>query len=952
MHISSSARLRRILAIGISAAAVATAFATPGFAQDTEVVDEVVVTGFRGSLARALVAKREESVAVDSILAEDIGKFPDLNLSESLQRIPGVSITREGGEGRQISVRGLTAQFTRVRINGLEALATTGGTDPTGGVNRGRSFDFNVFASDLFNSLSVRKTQDAQTDEGSLGSTVDLQTARPFDYKGFTLVGSAQVGYNDLSESTSPRGSFLVSNIWGEGAFGALLSVAYSKRSLFDDGSSTVRWASGTAFAPGFDACNAVVPATTPATPNLALCGVNATNPTVANPDPVAVANNAALHPRFPRYDHLETDTERLGVTSTFQWKPTEQFSANLDLLYANFQGTREEQYLEARSFNTGGAAGIGDMNVVGTPTILPSVDGSRPVMIKGTFDDVDLRAENRYDELETKFSQATFTANYVVNDRVNVDFLAGHSRSEFDNSIQTTIIFDQNNVDGYSYDYTDPTAPVLNYGNANLTNAAAWTLAEIRQRPQLSENTYTTFKTDLHYDIDEAVTLHAGLTYKHYEFDTIGLRRSNGTAANQEATIPAAIAAAAANRAGYSKTVTLGGTTTVIPDYFAAESVLKLNDRTIFPLGNRPDIGNTRSVEETDTGGYLQVDWKSMLFDMPFRGNAGLRYAKTEQSAAGFNLVNGVAVATNPAREYEDIMPSANAVLEVTDDFLIRAGAAKVMSRPDLPFLAPGVSISVSGANRTVSSQNPNLDPIRANTYDLAFEWYFDRGSLLSLALFRKDISSIVQTLQTIVPFNQNTLGLTDGVVVAACGATAGCDANTNFTFTNPINAPGTKLEGFEINYQQPLRFLPGFLANTGLLLNYTYVKSEVDYLNAAGLVVATDDITNLSRNAYNATIYYEDGPFSARVSAAYRDRYLTRVPGAEAGVNVDGTNETFNVDASLQYSINEHLRLSIEGVNLTDEYQYQFTDSRLNLPVVYHHTGREFLFGIRYTY
>jgi TonB-dependent receptor len=944
MKSSSRAQLRHTFTVGICAAALATAFAAPGVAaaQDDATVSDVVVTGFRGSLARALSVKREESVAVDTILAEDIGKFPDLNLSESLQRIPGVSITREGGEGRQISVRGLTAQFTRVRINGLEALATTGGTDPTGGVNRGRSFDFNVFASDLFNSLSVRKTQDAQTDEGSLGSTVDLRTARPFDYKGFTLVGSAQVGYNDLSETTSPRGSFLVSNTWADGTFGALLSVAYSERSLFDDGSSTVRWASGSVFAPGFDGCNA----------GLVLCGPAATNPTAVNPDPTAVANNAALHARFPRYDHLVTNTQRLGVTSSFQWEPTDQFSLNLDLLYANFSGDREEQYLEARSFNTAGATGIGDMNVVGTPTILPAVDGSRTVLIKGTFDDVDLRAENRYDELETKFTQATLTGTYALSDRTTVDFLAGASKSDFDNSIQTTIIFDQNNVDGYSYDYTDSRNPVFNYGNAKLTDPTAWTLAEVRQRPQVSENTYSTFQTNAHFDLEQDATLHMGASWKDYGFSTVGLRRSNGTSANQETVIPAAIATAAANRAAYSKTVELGGATTVIPDYFAAVQALSLNDRTIFPLGPEPDLANTRSIDETDLGAYIQVDWRSTLFGMPFRGDAGLRYAHTKQVSDGYSIIAGAITPVNTVRDYEDLLPAANAVLEPTQNVLIRFGVAKVMSRPDLPFLAPGVTINVSGANRTVASQNPNLDPIRATTYDLAAEWYFAKNSLLSVALFRKDIDSIVQTLQTITPFNQNPFGLPDSVVIAACGTTTGCDPTTNFTFTTPVNAPGTKLQGVELNYQQALTFLPGFLADTGLLLNYTYVESEVNYLNSAGAVVAVDDITNLSRNAYNATVYYEKGPLSARISAAYRDRYLTRVPGQEQGINVDGTNETFNVDASVQYAINDHIRLSVEGVNLTDEHQDQFTDSRLNLPVVYHHTGREVLFGIRYTY
>jgi hypothetical protein len=147
-------------------------------------LDTVTVTGYRASVEKALDIKRGEAGVVDAIVAEDIGKFPDLNLAESLQRIPGVVITREAGEGRNISVRGLGPEFTRVRINGMEALTTVGAGDQSGGTNRGRGFDFNVFASDLFSQLLVRKTASADVEEGSLGATVDLRTARPFDYDG------------------------------------------------------------------------------------------------------------------------------------------------------------------------------------------------------------------------------------------------------------------------------------------------------------------------------------------------------------------------------------------------------------------------------------------------------------------------------------------------------------------------------------------------------------------------------------------------------------------------------------------------------------------------------------------------------------------------------------------------------------------------------------------------
>ena len=179
--------------------------AAPATPEDVDTLSTITVTGYRASLEKALDIKRGEAGVVDAIVAEDIGKFPDLNLAESLQRIPGVVITRDAGEGRNISVRGLDSNFTRVRVNGMEALTTVGSTDQNGGSNRGRGFDFNVFASDLFSQLIVRKTAQADVEEGSLGATVDLRTARPFDYDGFTFAANTQLTYGDMADKTDPR---------------------------------------------------------------------------------------------------------------------------------------------------------------------------------------------------------------------------------------------------------------------------------------------------------------------------------------------------------------------------------------------------------------------------------------------------------------------------------------------------------------------------------------------------------------------------------------------------------------------------------------------------------------------------------------------------------------------------------------------------------------------------
>ena len=170
-----------ILAICVASIACQPASAQTAPAAEEEATGpDVVVTGFRSSLASALAEKKEEAAAVDTIKAEDIGKFPDANLAESMQRLPGVSLTRgDGGEGRNITVRGLAAEFTRVRINGMEGTSQTGASDVYGSGNSGRSFDFNVFPSEIFTSLSVRKTPSANMEEGSLGATVDLKAHHP-----------------------------------------------------------------------------------------------------------------------------------------------------------------------------------------------------------------------------------------------------------------------------------------------------------------------------------------------------------------------------------------------------------------------------------------------------------------------------------------------------------------------------------------------------------------------------------------------------------------------------------------------------------------------------------------------------------------------------------------------------------------------------------------------------
>jgi TonB-dependent receptor len=829
-----------------------------------------------------------------------------------------VSIARDGGEGRQITIRGLGPAFTRIRLNGMEGLTTAGGTDSSGGTNRDRGFDFNVFASELFSNLTVRKTSAAEIDEGSLGATVDLRTPRPFDYQGMTLAAALQEGYNDLSGDASPRATFLFSNTSADGRFGGLVSLAYTERSLLEEGHSTVRWQNGNLTCP---ACDALPTAPERAAANAAV--------------------DTAFTPRLPRYDILEHDLERIGITGSLQFRPTDKTEIVLDLLYSDLDSTRTENFLEAPDFSAGGAGGRAGIDV------LSYVIDSRNNLIAGTFNDVDIRSEGRYDELETQFTQLTLALHHEINDSLRLNVLVGSSDSEHDNPVQTTLLFDRIDVDGYAYDYRgNDRLPLITYP-FDVTSPASYALTQIRLRPQAAENTFDNVEADIAWDLSEQVTFKAGAASKEYEFTTTELRRSNGTTANLEGNVTPQNATPLAQ---YSRLIGIedawdlpSGSVLqwLIPDVRRATDLFALS---AMPLGPEPSLGNNRGVTEKDDGIFVQADFTVKLGNMPLRGNVGARYVQTDQTSVGYQLAANAPVLTSVTRDYDDVLPSFNLALDVTDDLVVRLGYSQVITRPGLGNLTPGGTVSVSGNNRTVTSGNPFLDPFKADAVDASIEWYFADEALLALALFHKDISTFPQSVSETRPFVGNSLGLPASVAVAACGTVAGCSPTADWVFTQPFNSDGGPLDGFEIAYQQ------AFGNGLGLIANYTHVESEIHYIDpAAPGGVAIRDLLGLSPDAYNATLYYEGKKFGIRGSVAYRDDYLTTIPGRN-GNDVEGTGETLNFDLSAQFAVNDNVTLTFEGLNLTDEENNQFVDTSDRV-FVFHHTGREFFIGAKYS-
>jgi len=700
----------------------------------------------------------------------------------------------------------------------------------------------------------------------------------------------------------------LISNTFADGTFGALLSVAYSERQLLEEGSNTGRWAGGTSNG-GFNPASTYKP---------------------------ALAANVN-HPRFPRYVQMEHQQKRLGVTGSLQWKPTDRTELSLDALYSKIDATRDEHYIEAISFSRGASQ-------QGKPeTIVRDGEIRDNALVYGVFDNVDVRSENRHDEWNTVFKQLALNAQHQFTDDFKVSGKIGTSRSEHENPIQTTVIMDKLNVKGYSYDYRGNSRfPVLNYG-IDPTDPNGWTLAEIRLRPQWVKNDFDTAQVDFNWNISPGFRLKGGFLGKDYSFATREWRRGSETAVPNFATGNKRVPADMTEQAG------LGGITGspsnwVVPSIDAFNQLFDIYSNTgTFALTER--VVNARSVEEKDRGGYLMGEFSTELGSIPLSGNFGVRYVKTKQSSTGYATVSGAPVQSTVDREYSDTLPSLNLVAELTPDFLVRFGAAKVMARPGLGSLTPGVTVNVSGGARTVSGGNPNLDPIRANTADLGVEWYFSEGAMLGLALFYKDIESAVQTAREVRPYSSSGLPLS-----LLEGTGAGPD--DDFVFSVPLNTPGGKLKGLEANYIQPFTFLPGRWSNLGLQLNYTYVDSQIQYLTATGANSLNTDLTGLSKNSWNATLFYEGPVFAARVSATNRDDYLTQVPATEAGFDVHGMTGTTVIDASVRYKISDQLELSLEAVNLTNEASDEWVGSQWKLPLQYTETGRQYLLGLRYKF
>ncbi len=912
----------------------------------------IVIRGYQASLTQSLAIKRALSSAQESIVAEDIAKFPDNNVAEAIQRVAGVAISHDQGEGRSVSVRGLGPDLIRVEINGIGAQATTDG--PTQGINKGRGFDFNVFPSELFSRIDVRKTSGADQPEGSLGATINLYTPKPFDRTGLRLALSQQATYNDQSDRIGYRTGFLFSNTFDQGRLGLLLAAAYSYTPLDIQGTNSGGWNQGTANG-GF--CQ-------PTTGTGGLCDVPATDFATATAAYGLANRPTTFNPQFYRYTDLTGRENRTGVTASLQWRPTERTLVNTDLLYARFATHRRDHFLEAIGFSRGAAQG-------GKPEIVPRqvVLGGDNALTFGQFDNVDVRSELGIDNFTTEFHQGSLQLKHYFTDKLVLELLAGGARSAFDNRENLSVQIDRFNVDGYSFDTrtTGRDRPALTYG-FDVADPANWYFGprvtqpggtgasgpEIRLRPSSVYNDSQTVQAKLTYDANIHYRFIAGLQAKRYRYRAAGSRYAAGEADFPAPSVP--LGTMTHLFCGLNGVAPPAGTPRcwAEPDadaFIATYDLYGNSGRTALSATTPAARALNQSVTESDLSAYGKLWFGQIFLGRPIRGDIGLRDIQTHQSATFYTNIatavnaNGY-VLTTVERSYHDLLPSLNIVFDNSDVSLIRFSAARVMARPPLPYLAAATNVTVNGSQRIVQTGNPDLKPFRATTLDLSYEWYPQSAALASASIFYKGISTYVQNLTHIAAYS--TTGL-PAALLANTGAAPGDD----FAISNVVNTRGGPLYGMELSYQRPFRFLPGRWSKTGMIVNYTYVVSRVvyDITTAAGPRTIRADLLNLSRNSYNATLYYDDGTIQVRLSTNHRDKYLTAVPGLFTA-DASGVSAGTYWDASASYKLSPALSLTFEGLNLSNQKTETWDNSVTRLVGDTRISGRQFSVGVRYTY
>ncbi|MGK0270875.1 MAG: iron complex outermembrane receptor protein [Cocleimonas sp.] len=887
-------------------------------------IEVISVTGLRSSLDRALQNKRNSDSLVDGIAAEDIGKFPDQNVAEALQRITGVSISRTNGEGAQVTVRGFGPEFNQVRINDrLMASAT-----------KGRDFDFQQMPSELISGADIIKTPTANISEGSIGALINIRTARPIDSDKLTANFSAKARYNDLADEVDPQLSGIVSNSFLDNTFGVLVGVSYVESNNRTDMTGGVR-------SSVFDGRNG---------------DINGDSIMDADGSPISVTDL-----RFPgRQEYrVESETrERFAVNSTLQWIPSDNVLTTLDIFYTDFNrqgaGFGIQAPLQSGAFSNVHAS---EDNTLTAGTTTPQ----------------------RFDMLQ--IDQGSDSQTYLIGFDTDVDYdtwslhtSISHSQAKSDNTRSDLVpqIGSGNGIDDLGFISFDSRNSDVMEINTNIDVAdtrnvrAHWNNTQTDEiKDEISEFKLSGIK-ELELEILDSVE--AGIFYtqqtksvKHY-----------GTDGNQDCF--------ATCGSGLQMSESLFG---VLPfnDYLSNESgnfprqwtyikdvagyKQELSDLKGFEAFSESYVPRASTeVEEETSGAFIQANFEGgEIADMPWSGNIGLRYFKTSVESSGADQVltnvwrndpdnpNTTALLVSYSDEmpltskndYSDILPSINFKLDITENWVFRTAAAKVITRPTIDSLGVAQAYQTSNIESFgVISGNPTLEPFEVYQLDASFEYYADNGNAYTLAFYAKDIKTFI---------SESTVIEDSGFDLSS---NFGDDINLMQARTANQNRDGGRITGFELAGTHFFDYLPGWLSGMGIQANYTYANSKDDNIlvNELPAVQQTEfGVEGFAENTFNTSVFYDKDDFQARIAYNWRDEYLLSRRGSRSFGLPEIVDAYGQFDLSMSYNVNEDITISFEGVNITDERTYITEDVKDRVSLI-SYSGRRFTLGVNVSF
>jgi TonB-dependent receptor len=976
MVVSIPSRALRLALIGAScltgfAAAPAFAQQTPAPAAASDTVEEVVVTGFRKSLADATNAKRESIAFTDSVFAEDIGKFPDLNIAESLNRIPGIQLTREiNGDGLNIAIRGLGPDFTKIVLNGSQiAVASSGRTDAQ---NQNRTIDLDLFPTELFTRLDVSKTPTPSQLEGGVAGIVNMRSSRPLDRPGQHLTYSLQGSYQDSAGKWSPRGALIGSKSWdvGGGEFGVLVGYAGVRSKSRTDGFETIGWTNASTggssnFACG--GCNSTfggngftwaptVPAnagnglTTGATVNDAFLQAN-------NPGTTLQQLSDGLLPRLGRQSYSAGHRDRDSLLVSLEYQPNDHADFYIDTLLG--QTDREFSRIDM------------DWVVRNSNFMVPTnvkVDANN-VVTSGTFANSQFFLEARPYHETNEFVNVNPGGSWRFSDTLKLEGQFNYSRSVFFREAPTILINTPLNSGlTVTYNNTGGDFPSIKT-NANLNDPnLGWTFAGGRVNIQNEKRVTSTKGT--HWDLtwgDERNYIKGGLAYDEASRTITALDNSDrwqqitcgggGTYLPRPNTQPACTGGAGsaitnAQLASYLKPGPLGFITVDYDKFKAATNYDALNDTAPFST-SAATAASSGEIEEKNTGAYVEFAGVATIMDRDLRVNGGVRYVTTDQDITGPvsipfpnvanctpNCVPNTLTFKTQSQRYDAFLPSFNAVFAVRDNVNVRMSASRTLTRPDPSAMLPGTTFSDPSA-QNANQGNPALRPYTSNNFDFGGEWYTGGAGYVGVALFQKVVTGFTALGTTTQPFTALGIpfdSLTD-LQKTAINNRGGPNAAT-VTVSQQVNTGSDlTIRGYELNWVQPLDFL---LEGAGFTANYTRVNQT-----GTGGVVAL----GVSPYTYNLTGYYENHGVTLRVSYNYNDAQISSglnqnsVPTAR--IKTDAYKQ-MDLSASYKLPVLGGAQITFNAINITSESQRQ-TFQFPNAGYTFYDPGPTYLIGIR---